>query len=116
MVLALKTNPAPEAVSWLDKWKQGSIYLHEDDQGVVTPVLLTGKPDANGTSATLRLADGKPFLGADGSPVRINPDEVEFADTDSGVRRAMRNLIEREGWRFSEPEVLFTPMKAVPHT
>jgi urease accessory protein len=29
---------------------------------------------------------------------------------------AMRNLIEREGWAFSESEVLFTPMKAVPHT
>lgn len=28
---------------------------------------------------------------------------------------AMRNLIEREGWECSEPEVLFTPMKAVPH-
>lgn len=29
---------------------------------------------------------------------------------------AMRNLIEREGWTFSEIEILFTPMKAVPHT
>ena len=29
---------------------------------------------------------------------------------------AMRNLIQREGWDFTEPEVLFSPMKAVPHT
>lgn len=29
---------------------------------------------------------------------------------------AMRNLIQREGWPFTEPEVLFVPMKAVPHT
>lgn len=29
---------------------------------------------------------------------------------------AMRNLIERECWKFSEIEILFTPMKAVPHT
>jgi urease accessory protein len=29
---------------------------------------------------------------------------------------AMRNLIEREGWAYSEIEILFTPMKAVPHT
>lgn len=28
---------------------------------------------------------------------------------------AMRNLIEREGWSFTEPELLFSPMKAVPH-
>ncbi|MGJ8634154.1 MAG: urease accessory protein UreE [Luteolibacter sp.] len=29
---------------------------------------------------------------------------------------AMTQLLEREGWDFSEPEVLFTPMKAVQHT
>lgn len=29
---------------------------------------------------------------------------------------AMAQLIEREGWDFSEPELIFTPMKAVPHT
>jgi urea transport system permease protein len=92
LVLALKTDASPEIVALLDKWKQGSIYLHEDDQGVVTPVLLTGTPDAGGASAAQRLADGKPFLGADGSPVRINPDEVEFADTDSGLRRAMKEV------------------------
>lgn len=28
---------------------------------------------------------------------------------------AMAQLIQREGWSFTEPEVLFTPMKAVPH-
>jgi urea transport system permease protein len=92
LVLAMKADPAPEIISWLEKWKQGSIYLHEDDKAVVTPVLLTGEPDANGASPTLRLADGKPFIAADGSPVRINPDEVEFADTDSGLRRAMKEV------------------------
>ncbi|MEO8615507.1 MAG: urease accessory protein UreE [Luteolibacter sp.] len=29
---------------------------------------------------------------------------------------AMTQLLEREGWDYSEPEVLFTPMKAVAHT
>ena len=29
---------------------------------------------------------------------------------------AMAQLIGREGWSYSEPEVLFTPMKAVAHT
>lgn len=28
---------------------------------------------------------------------------------------AMTQLLQREGWIFSEPEVLFTPMKAVAH-
>ena len=29
---------------------------------------------------------------------------------------AMTNLLKREGWIFSEPEVLFTPMKVMAHT
>ncbi len=29
---------------------------------------------------------------------------------------AMAQLLEREGWEFSEPELIFTPMKAVAHT
>ncbi len=29
---------------------------------------------------------------------------------------AMENLLRREAWPFTEPTVLFTPMKAVPHT
>lgn len=28
---------------------------------------------------------------------------------------AMRQLLEREGWPYTEPEVLFTPMKAMAH-
>jgi urease accessory protein len=28
---------------------------------------------------------------------------------------AMRQLLEREGWAYSEPTVLFTPMKAMAH-
>ncbi|MES2923380.1 MAG: urease accessory protein UreE [Verrucomicrobiota bacterium] len=29
---------------------------------------------------------------------------------------AMTQLLEREGWAFTEPEVLFTPLKAVAHS
>lgn len=92
LVLSLKNNPSPEALTWLNKWKEGAIYLHEDAQGVVTPVLLTGKPDDTGASATVRLADGANFLSPEGNPIHINPDEVEFADTDSGLRRAMKEV------------------------
>lgn len=28
---------------------------------------------------------------------------------------AMKQLLDREGWQFSEPEVLFTPMKVMAH-
>lgn len=43
-------------------------------------------------------------------PAQILPDAILVLHDD-----AMRQLLEREGWVFSEPEVLFTPLKAVPH-
>ena len=92
IILALKTTPTPEVVSWFDQWKEGAIFKYEDADDNITAVLLTGDAAADDTFATVKLADGSPMLAADGSPVRINPKEVEFADTDSGLRRAMKEL------------------------
>lgn len=92
IILTLKTTPSPEAVSWIEKWKEGAIYLHEDPSGNTTPVTLTGVPDADGSLPTLKLADGSPLLDSSGKPVRINPKTVDFADTTSGLRRAMKEV------------------------
>ena len=43
-------------------------------------------------------------------PAEINPDAILVLHDE-----AMAMLLEREGWDFSEPEVLFRPMKAVAH-
>ncbi|MEO8617199.1 MAG: urea ABC transporter permease subunit UrtB [Luteolibacter sp.] len=92
IILSMKSKPSPEAVTWLEKWKEGGIFLHKGEGDLVTPVLLTGEPDGEGAFATLRVADNTPLLGPDGKAVRINPKEVEFADTDSGLRRAMKEV------------------------
>jgi urea transport system permease protein len=92
LVLTLKLKPTQEAVTWFEKWKSGEIFLLDDGNGVMTPVTLTGAADADDSFATLKLVDGSPYLAADGKPVRINPKEVEFAETDSGLRRAMKEV------------------------
>ena len=92
IILTLKLKPTPEAATWIEKWKSGEIFLSDDGAGVVTPVVLTGDADADGTFATLRVSDDSPLMTADGKPVRINPKEVEFAETDSGLRRAMKEV------------------------
>ena len=92
IILSLKSTPSPEVVSWLEKWKEGGIFLHEDTDGKTTAVLLTGDAAPDDTFATVRLADGNPMTSADGKPVRINPKEVNFADTDSGLRKAMKEV------------------------
>ncbi len=92
IVLSFKATPSPEVVGWLEKWKGGEIYLYKDKDDAVTPVVLTGDADAAGTYATLKLADGTPFLGSDGAAVRIDKAAVESADTDSGLRKAMKEV------------------------
>jgi len=92
LVLALKSTPSPEIIGWLEKWKSGEIYLHTTDEGVITPVLLTGTRNADGASAAVKLIDGTPFNAPDGKPILINPDEVQAADTTSALRRAMKEV------------------------
>lgn len=92
IILSLKTKPSPEVVSWLDQWKEGSIYLYEAPDGKLTAVTLTGEAAADGTLATVQVADGTPLLDASGAVVRINPKITDFADTTSGLRRAMKEV------------------------
>ncbi len=94
IVSSLKANPGPEVIEWLDKWKEGVIFIHEDPEGAIVPVLLTGEAAADGSFATVRLTDGSPMTDPGGAPVRINPRAVDFADTDSGLRRVMKEVTE----------------------
>ncbi|MES2923370.1 MAG: urea ABC transporter permease subunit UrtB [Verrucomicrobiota bacterium] len=92
IVLTLKLKPSSEAVTWFERWKAGEIYLNEDSAGVLTPVTLTGEPDGDESFATVRVSDGTPLLASDGKAVRINPKAVESAETDSGLRKAMKEV------------------------
>ncbi len=92
IILSLKLTPSPDAVTWFEKWKTGEIFLHKDAAGVVIPVLLTGEAAGDDSFATVRLSDGTPLLGPDGAAVRINPKQVEYAETSSGLRKAMKEV------------------------
>ncbi|WAC20315.1 urea ABC transporter permease subunit UrtB [Luteolibacter sp. SL250] len=93
LILAMRSTPSPEIVEWLEKWKGGEIYVHTTDDGaVITALLLTGQPNADGASNAVKLVDDTPFTGADGQPILINPDEVPAAETTSGIRRAMKEV------------------------
>ncbi|WP_218279931.1 hypothetical protein [Verrucomicrobium spinosum] len=94
-VAAIRKIPAdagPIATELLTLWKEGGIYLHEDDEGKITPVTLTGEKDADGKQAALLVLDKSPFKDAEGKPILIDPAEVSGAETDSNIRRAMKDL------------------------
>ncbi len=68
------------------------IFLNEDTAGAVTAVTLTGTTEADDSFATIRVSDGTPLLTHDGKAVRINPKAVEYAETDSSLHRAMKEV------------------------
>ncbi len=92
LVISLKGNPASEVVILLEKWKAGEIFLHQDPEGNQTPVYLTGKASSDGTLAISRVSSGAPLIGPDGNPVRLDPSAEEFVDTNSSLRRAMKEV------------------------
>lgn len=92
LVLSLKTQPSPETASLLDQWRQGEIFLHEGDSGQITPILLDGIAGPDGTYEAVKLSDRSPLVAEDGSRIRINPEETDAAETDSALRRVMKQI------------------------
>ncbi|HSJ00906.1 MAG TPA: urea ABC transporter permease subunit UrtB [Verrucomicrobium sp.] len=94
VIRTLALNGGPMAVELLTLWKEGGIYLYEDeaDPGKITPVTLTGEKDADGKQAALLLLDKSPLKDATGKAILIDPAEVSGADTDSNIRRAIKDV------------------------
>jgi len=103
LILEFRERPDPACIIWFDLWKEGGIYLFEDEEGVVTPVLLKGEADDNGTKLAERVADAMPITGADGAPLRLDPALLEFAETDSRLRRAMKEVADLAALAHIDP-------------
>ncbi len=103
MVLSLKERPTPEAVEWLDRWKEGGIYLYQSEDGNVVPVILEGEPNEEYTYAAERVDTGEPLADPAGVPIRVEPSVMEFADTSSGLRRAMKSVAELAALAHEDP-------------
>lgn len=92
LVRSLRLSPTPDVVTWLEKWKSGKIFIAASESDEPVAVLLAGTEAADGSFSTHRLSDDTPFLAADGGAYRINPKTTDFADTDSGLRRVMKEV------------------------
>jgi urea transport system permease protein len=92
IILSLKEHPTEEVAILLERWREGGIFLAEDPDGEITPVLLKGTPDAQGSYESTRLIDGATLVDAQGNVIRIHPEETEFADTSSRLRRAIKEV------------------------
>ena len=91
-IRSLAPHASPTAAEWLARWKEGGIFLHTSADGTVTPVTLDDDADAAALQTARVLATGATLSGADGSPLRLKADDLETAETDSSIRKAMKEI------------------------
>lgn len=74
-------------------WVGSSIGLAQAPSAKpIREVIASAAAAADDSFATVRVSDGTPLLTPAGKAVRINPKAVEYAETDSGLRRAMKEV------------------------
>ena len=91
-ILELKKTPSPEIVGWLEKWKEGVVFIYEADDGTLVPVLMGDKIGDTRKIAIRKLSDDTPVLDEAGEQIGVTKFELDLADTSSKERKAMREV------------------------
>lgn len=91
-ILELKKTPSPEIVGWLEKWKEGVVFIYEADDGTLVPVLMGDKIGGTRKIAIRKLSDDTPVLDEAGEQIGVTKFELDLADTSSKERKAMREV------------------------
>jgi len=92
-----------------DRLTDGCVIFHEDGCDYLVRQLLETVYEIGIDSAEQAALVGWK-IGNLHLPAQIFSDCIRVLHDE-----AMAQLLEREGWGFSEPEVLFTPLKAMAH-
>ena len=92
LVRGLAKRPAPVALELLTLWKEGEIYIYDTPEGERVPVMLSDDADAEDKRSAVRIIDLEPLRATDGQPLRLDSSEIELAETDSNLRRGMKDV------------------------
>lgn len=92
LIRGLAVRPAPLTLALLTQWKEGGLYIFDTPEGDRVPVTLNDDLDAEETQSAVRVTDLEPLQDTDGQPVRLVATELELAETDSNLRRAMKDV------------------------
>ena len=102
-VLYLKKILSPEIVGWLEKWKEGVIFIYEAEDGTFIPVLMGDRIGSTNKIFIRRLSDDAPLLDDAGNQVGVTKFELDLADTSSKLRKAMREVVDLAA--LADPDV-----------
>jgi urea transport system permease protein len=94
LVLSLADHASPAISQLLIQWKEGGFFVVEDAAGGQAAVTLNGDPDGEGQQSVTKVADLEPLLDGENKPLRFATIDMEAAETDSNVRRAIKDVVD----------------------
>jgi urea transport system permease protein len=103
LVRGLAARPSPLALDLLARWKEGGLYLYDTPEGERIPVALNDDADAEGRQSAVRVADAAPLTDASGEGLRLQASDLELAETDSNLRRAMKDVADMAALTHPDP-------------
>jgi urea transport system permease protein len=78
----------------LAAWSRDEVYLYEAPDGSKMPVLLEDQQDATGKARAIRIDDGEFLKEASGKELRLDPNNLNTADTDMRLRTTIRQALD----------------------
>jgi urea transport system permease protein len=104
LIRGLAADGGPLASELLQLWKEGGIYLFKDAADQRVPVTLAESKDAEGKQQLLQLKDKQPLKDPTGSTMAVDASTLEVAETDSGIRKAMKDVIDMAALAHPDPK------------
>jgi urea transport system permease protein len=104
LVRSMAEHASPAVSRLLAAWKEGGLYVLENADGEQFAVTLNNDPDGEGKQTVTKVADLEPLLDAENKPLRFDTTELEAAETDSNVRRAIKDVVDLVALSDPDPD------------
>jgi urea transport system permease protein len=104
LIRGLVVDGGPLAAELLQLWKEGGIYLFKDAADQRVPVTLSESKDAEGKQQLLQFTNNQPLKDAAGAMIAVDASTLEVAETDSGIRKAMKDVIDMAALADPDPK------------
>ncbi len=104
---ALADSGSKLAGEVLKAWMTQGVYLYGAPDGSTVPVMLDSQQDAQGRARAIRIDDGQPLKDAAGKELRFGETDLNPANTDLRLRRAIRHVLDTLALADPDPDARY---------
>lgn len=102
LISSLVGKADPAIPPLLTAWKESAIFIHEAGDTKIAVTLADDK-DADDKQAAIRVDTAQPLQDEKGAPLRLAAADLTSAETDSGLRLAMKSVMDVFAITDSDP-------------